>query len=78
MGKAHLKLISPTSVNRAVGCEGQATRTCDRGNISPGLRSTASLRLPKGNRHGLRDSTMILERDWVGLNQFWIPKSAGF
>ncbi len=60
MGKAHLKLIAPTSVNRAVGLRRSRNKDMRPREYLTRAEIDRLIKVAKGNRHGLRDSTMIL------------------
>jgi integrase len=55
MGKANLKLVSPASENRAVGLRRPTNKE-----MRPKPEIERIIKADKTNRHGLRDSTMIL------------------
>jgi integrase len=60
MAKSHLKLVTPTEVNRTVAPVRRPNAELrTREHLTPGEVETL-VEAAKANRHGLRDATMIL------------------
>jgi len=60
MGKANLKLVSPASENRAVGLRSPTNKEMRPKEYLIKPEIGRIIKADKTNRHGLRDSTMIL------------------
>jgi len=60
MGKANLKLVSPASENRAVGLRRPTNKEMRPREYLIKPEIGRIIKADKTNRHGLRDSTMIL------------------
>lgn len=60
MGKPNLKLVAPTSVNRAVGLRRPTNKEMRPREYLTQAEISRLVKVAKGNGHGLRDSTMIL------------------
>ena len=60
MGKSNLKLVSPASENRAVGLRRPSNKAMRPREYLTKAEIGRIIKAAKNNRHGLRDSTMIL------------------